>query len=204
MNTTNYLVLHSYKPKKEGEITLNIGDLVFITKDLKKGLCYGKNLGNNKNGIFPRRIVEQYDENWVMNVPLSQSILKGSLTKRRSKFQSWKKRYIQLYPRSLSWSKKINTEPIGLVLLKDCRKLVKIKHRKKTKHPLFFLQSQKKSWEFKCKSESDREVWVSTLMKQIKTLTNIANNSIPQRFIMGAKIGFEKNRMAEKNKKEKE
>ncbi|KAJ3423330.1 sh3 domain-containing [Anaeramoeba flamelloides] len=114
MNNTKYLVLHSYKSKKEGEIPLNIGDLVFITKELKKGFCYGKNLGNNKKGIFPRRIVEQYDENWVMNAPLDQPILKGSLSKRRSKFQSWKKRYVQLYPRSLSWNKKLNVNTISL------------------------------------------------------------------------------------------
>ncbi|KAJ3451886.1 sesquipedalian [Anaeramoeba flamelloides] len=171
MTDTTFLVLHAYKSKKEGEITLNIGDLVSITQELKKGFCYGKINGNNKKGIFPRRIVEQYDENWVMNAPLDQPILKGSLSKRRSKFQSWKKRNVQLYPRSLCWNKKLNSEPIGLVLLTDCRKLVKIQHKKKTKYPIFFLQSSTKSWKFKCKSESDREVWVSTLVKQINTLS---------------------------------
>ncbi|KAJ6249204.1 dual adapter for phosphotyrosine and 3-phosphotyrosine and 3-phosphoinositide [Anaeramoeba flamelloides] len=173
MTETRFLVLHAYKSKKEGEISLNIGDLVTITKELKKGFCSGKIFGYNQNGIFPRRIVEQYDENWVMNAPLSQPILKGSLSKRRSKLQSWKKRNVQLYPRSLSWNKKLNSEPLGLVLLKDCRRLVKIKHRKKTKYPIFFLQSSTKSWEFKCNSESDREVWVGTLVKQINTITKV-------------------------------
>ncbi|KAJ6255010.1 rho/rac/cdc gtpase-activating protein [Anaeramoeba flamelloides] len=168
MSTIKFLVLHSYKSKKEGELTINVGDLVRITHEGKKGYCYGSIVGKKQKGLFPRCFVERYESSWEMNSPLSEPILKGILSKRRSKLQSWKKRQVKLFPHSLAWYKSTNPEPIGLVLLKDCRKIVKLIPKKKVKYPVFLLQSSVKSWEFRCKSEKDQKVWVTSLLNQIK------------------------------------
>ncbi|KAJ3443817.1 rho/rac/cdc gtpase-activating protein [Anaeramoeba flamelloides] len=167
-------VLHKHKPKKKGQLKLTVGEIVYLTKKpFKKGYCQGF-LANNpkKIGIFPRLYVEQLDNNLenLEQADLKKIIFQGKLCKRRSKFQKWRKRYIKLYPRSLTWFKNLsNEEPTGLVQLKDCRILQK--HSKKKQSKQFILQSTTKSWTFNCTSKKERDEWIKMLNTQIKTVS---------------------------------
>ncbi|KAJ3431241.1 dual adapter for phosphotyrosine and 3-phosphotyrosine and 3-phosphoinositide [Anaeramoeba flamelloides] len=172
MSQVKYRVLHPYKSNKTEELILNVGDLVKITHDANKGMCYGQIVDTTSKGLFPRSFVERVEENDIITHPLSQQLKHGILTKKRKRVKTWKKNYVCLYPRSIAWFKNSKTIKLSkIVHLKDMRLVLKIMNPK-TKKPTFVIQSNIKTWEFRCNSEKERNNWFQTIKQQISNITN--------------------------------
>ncbi|KAJ6231963.1 dual adapter for phosphotyrosine and 3-phosphotyrosine and 3-phosphoinositide [Anaeramoeba flamelloides] len=172
MSQLQYRVLHPYKSNKTEDLILNVGDLVKITHDANKGMCFGQIVDTTSKGLFPRNFVERVEENDMITHPLSQKLKQGILTKQRKRVKTWKKNYVCLFPRSIAWFKNSKTfAPSKIVHLKEIRLVLKITNPK-TKKPTFVIQSNIKIWEFRCKSEKERNGWFQTIKQQISNITN--------------------------------
>ncbi|KAJ6241846.1 rho/rac/cdc gtpase-activating protein [Anaeramoeba flamelloides] len=165
--TQYYCSHHNFKTKKKGHLKLKIGDTLTIVEDNGNlGYCLGKIVQSQETGLFPRSYVHKIES--LEQVSVYKALKQGVMSKRRTKYKPWKKRIVKLYNSSLSWFKNENSnEPLGAVLLQKCFPIIAISKQKSPKR--FILKSNKKEWEFRCKSTSEREVWIETINKQIKS-----------------------------------
>ncbi|KAJ3434757.1 rho/rac/cdc gtpase-activating protein [Anaeramoeba flamelloides] len=141
--TQYYCSHHNFKTKKKGHLKLKIGDTLTIVEDNGNlGYCLGKIVQSQETGLFPRSYVHKIES--LEQVSVYKALKQGVMSKRRTKYKPWKKRIVKLYNSSLSWFKNENTSS-------------------------YDTYQKVSEWEFRCKSTSEREVWIETINKQIKS-----------------------------------
>ncbi|KAJ3450780.1 rho gtpase-activating protein 68f [Anaeramoeba flamelloides] len=154
---SNYVVKHDYQPQPEN--TTQTENQPQSVTETSSGL------------LDPKAFMQQTKPqvvNQMNNIPKSQIVKEGWLTKKGEKFKNWKKRYFKLYPRSLKYFKlPQDFMPLGTVLLP---KAVIEKSPKKRQKGLFFIRTPTRVWQFKAESETDRQGWYVAISSQISIL----------------------------------
>ncbi|KAJ3448906.1 rho/rac/cdc gtpase-activating protein [Anaeramoeba flamelloides] len=171
---TKFLVLHSYKPKKKGELTLEIGDKIIITGKENKSMCEGKIVDSEQSGKIPRSFLEQLKEGIETDPEILSKILyQGSLFKKKEGKDSYAKFFCKIFPRSLALFKnKKQPEPLVVILLQEIVSIEKVKQMKKKKNSNFILKSETKSWHFRCKTEKEAKVWIEKILPQAQKVSS--------------------------------
>ncbi|KAJ3425016.1 rho gtpase-activating protein 68f [Anaeramoeba flamelloides] len=154
---SNYVVKHDYQPQTENTTQ---------TENQQQSVT------ESSSGLLdPKAFMQQTKPqvvNQMNNIPKSQIVKEGWLTKKGEKFKNWKKRYFKLYPRSLKYFKlPQDFMPLGTVLLP---KAVIEKSPKKRQKGLFFIRTPTRVWQFKAESETDRQGWYVAISSQISIL----------------------------------
>ncbi|KAJ3439671.1 rho/rac/cdc gtpase-activating protein [Anaeramoeba flamelloides] len=169
-----FLVLHSYKPKKKGELALQIGDKIVITKEENKQMCFGKIVDSEQSGSFPRSFLEQLREGTETDPKtLSKIIYQDFLYKKKENKNSYNKFYCKLFPRSLALFKnKKQSVPIEVILFQGIVSIQKSKTHKKKKISNFILKSETKLWHFRAKTEKKGKDWIEKILLQAKKISN--------------------------------
>ncbi|KAJ6249517.1 tandem ph domain containing protein [Anaeramoeba flamelloides] len=149
-----------------------------LTQEKHKENNFNENVNFNENNSFMEnnnnsKPKQQVKEGKVLSrVPPKKIIKEGWLVKKGEKRKNWKKRYFKLYPRSIGYYKKKNSDkPLGIVLLTGSAAGKRIGAKKKKEQNLFFLKTTKRFWEFRAKTQEERDEWVGVITKQILSIT---------------------------------